>query len=201
MGAPGRSPAGLLVLPRKALAKRYSQLKPTRAKLENPNLHRWVAKRYRQVEKARKKTIQFSDYESPNNKTTWLELAKVAKRWNTWLELGENLTLIKFKPTRANSSQLKPSEWPKRYPTPSKLWTWLELAWVGSTVWPGLKTCCKHARLITHRLIEPPDSRCTAPNWGQFGNLRLIFPSTLKPNQASTTVSLSRNTIVTTVKF
>ena len=49
------------------------------------------------------------------------ELAEVDKRWKTWLELSENLSLIKFKPTRSNSSQLK------RYPTPSKLWTWLEL--------------------------------------------------------------------------
>ena len=39
----------------KALAKRYSQLKPTRAKLENQNLHRRVAKRYCQVEPAHKK--------------------------------------------------------------------------------------------------------------------------------------------------
>ena len=43
---------------------------------------------------------------------SWLELAEVAKRWNTWLELGENLNLIKFKPTRSNSCQLKPSGWP-----------------------------------------------------------------------------------------
>ena len=37
---------------------------------------------------------------------SWLELAEVAKRWKTWLELGENLSLITFKPTRANSSQV-----------------------------------------------------------------------------------------------
>ena len=47
----------------KALAKRHSQLKPTRAKLQNQNLHWRVAKRYRQVEPARKKTIKFSDYD------------------------------------------------------------------------------------------------------------------------------------------
>ena len=36
----------------KALAKRYSQLKPTRAKLQNQNLHRRVANRYRQGDPA-----------------------------------------------------------------------------------------------------------------------------------------------------
>ena len=34
---------------------RYSELMPTRAKLQNQNLHRQVAKRYRQVEPAHKK--------------------------------------------------------------------------------------------------------------------------------------------------
>ena len=38
-----------------ALAKRYSQLKPTWTKLQNQNLLRRVAKRYRQVESAHKK--------------------------------------------------------------------------------------------------------------------------------------------------
>ena len=35
---------------------------------------------------------------------SWLELAEgsVAKRWKTWLKLGEHLNLIKFKPTRSN---------------------------------------------------------------------------------------------------
>ena len=38
---------------------------------------------------------------------SWLALAEVAKRRKTWLELGaENLSLIKFKPTRSNSSQV-----------------------------------------------------------------------------------------------
>ena len=69
-----------------------------------------------------------------NTSESWLGLAEVPKQRKTWLELGENLSLIKFKPTRANSSK-----WvAKRYPTPSKLWTWLELAWVGRTVWLGL---------------------------------------------------------------
>ena len=91
-----------------ALATRYSQLKPTRAKLQNQNLHRRVANRHCQVEPARKKTIQLSDYDRApnNNKTTWWELALVAKRWKMWLELGENFSLIKFKPTRSNSSQV-----------------------------------------------------------------------------------------------
>ena len=44
------------------------------------------------------------------NKTTWLELAELGKQ--VWLELGKNLSLIKLKPTRSNSSQLKPSGWP-----------------------------------------------------------------------------------------
>ena len=95
----------------KALAKRYSNLKPTRAKLQNQNWHRRVAKRYYQVEPAqpaRKKTIQLSEYTSiarpPNNNQlgeSWIGLAKLAKRWKTWFELGENLSLTKFKPTRA----------------------------------------------------------------------------------------------------
>ena len=37
---------------------------------------------------------------------SWIELTEVAKRWKTWLELGENLSLIKFKPTRSNSLQV-----------------------------------------------------------------------------------------------
>ena len=47
---------------------------------------------------------------------SWLELAEVAKQWETWLELGEHLSLIKFKPTRA--------KWvDKRFPTLTKLKT------------------------------------------------------------------------------
>ena len=45
-------------LPCKVLAKRYPQLKPTRAKLQNRNVLRRVAKRYCW---ARKKTVQLSD--------------------------------------------------------------------------------------------------------------------------------------------
>ena len=47
----------------KALVKRHSQPKPTRAKLQNQNLHRRVAKGYCQVEPACEKTIQLSDYD------------------------------------------------------------------------------------------------------------------------------------------
>ena len=38
-----------------------SQLKPTRAKLQNQNLHRRVAKRYCQIEPVCKKTIELSE--------------------------------------------------------------------------------------------------------------------------------------------
>ena len=69
---------------------------------------------------------------------SWLELVDVAKRWKTWLELGENLSLIKssqLDPTQANSSQVGG----QTIPNSSKFWIWLELAWVGRTVWLGLK--------------------------------------------------------------
>ena len=94
--------------------------------------------RYRQVEPACKKpfnclnTTTYSHIKITEQLgESWLELAEVAKRWKTWLELGANLSLVKFKPTQA--------KWvAKPYPTPSTLWTWLELAWVGRAVWPGL---------------------------------------------------------------
>ena len=68
-----------------------------------------MAKRYCQVVPARKKTIELSDCDrtitqQPNNLAT--ESAEVGKRGKMWLELGENLSLIKFKPTRANPSQV-----------------------------------------------------------------------------------------------
>ena len=72
-----------------------------------------------------------------NSKTSWLELAEVAKRWKTWLELDENLSSIKFKPTRSISSQLKPSGWSNDTQLHRKLRTWLELVWDGKTVWAG----------------------------------------------------------------
>ena len=93
-----------------------NQLKPTQAKLQYQNLHQRVAKRYRQVEPACKKPFNCLNIRPRSHITitkqlgeSWLELVK---RWKTWLELGENLSFIKFKPSRSNSSQLKPSEWP-----------------------------------------------------------------------------------------
>ena len=47
-----------------------------------------------------------------NNLASSFKLAEVAKRWKTWLKLGENLSLIKFNPSRSNPSQLEPSGWP-----------------------------------------------------------------------------------------
>ena len=57
-------------------------------------------------------------------------MAEVNKPWKTWLEMGDHLSLIKFKPTRANSSQLRPSGWPNDTQLP-RSWklgsSWLEL--------------------------------------------------------------------------
>ena len=72
--------------------------------------------------------------QSPNNtKTTWRELPEMAKRWGTWLKLGENLSFIKW-------SQLEPqAKWvAKQLTQPHRS---LKLAWVWSTVWPGLCLC------------------------------------------------------------
>ena len=83
---------------------------PTRAKLQNQNLHRRVAKRYRQVDPACKKPFKLSEYDRVahnNSKTTWRELAEVTKRWKTWLELG-----AWSNSSQSNSSQLKPIGWP-----------------------------------------------------------------------------------------
>ena len=83
----------------KALAKRRSQLKPNRAKLQNQNLHWRLAKLYRQVEQACKKPFKLSEYE-------W-ELA-----WVGWgAQTKENVARVgrKFEldQIQANSSQLK----------------------------------------------------------------------------------------------
>ena len=53
-------------------------------------------------------TIQLSECDTITKQlgSSWLEFADVDNRWKTWLELGETLSLIKFKLTRANSSQL-----------------------------------------------------------------------------------------------
>ena len=56
------------------------------------------------------------------------------KNNKTWLELGERLSLVEFKPTRAKCLA-------KRYPTWTKFKTCLLLAWVSSTVWPGPNVC------------------------------------------------------------
>ena len=51
----------------------------------------------------------------------------LAKRWKSWLELGENLSLIKI---QANSIQLAPSKWPnvtQLWPCWKIGWGWLEL--------------------------------------------------------------------------
>ena len=66
-----------------------------------------------------------------------------------WIRLCSHITITKQLGLSwakiwvwSNSSQLNPTraKWvAKRYPTPSKLWTWLELAWVGRAVWPGPK--------------------------------------------------------------
>ena len=73
---------------------------------------------------------------------SWLKFVEVAKWWKTWLELGVHLSFIKFKPTRA--------KWvDKWYPTWTRLETWLKLAWVRSTVWPGLQTSKERAHTGT----------------------------------------------------
>ena len=101
---------------------------------QNQNLHRRVAKRYLQVEAALKKTIQLTTAQSPNNvKTTWQELVELAKRWKTWLELGENLSFTIFNPTLANSGQVGGQT------TPNSIQVEIlaRVGWFGSAVWPG----------------------------------------------------------------
>ena len=84
--------------------------------------------------------------QSPNNnETAWLKLAIMAKGG----KIGSNWAKILI---WSNSSQLDPTQakWmAKRYPTWTKLKTWLELAWVGSTIWSGhmtiklvISNCC-----------------------------------------------------------
>ena len=117
-GAGGRKPGQTVLL--------------TQATLQNQNVHRRVEKRYCHVQPARKKIIQLSDYDHsqwPNdNKTTW---RKLARGWKTWLMLAGNLSLIQLDPTQARWMA-------KRYPIWTTLNTWLGVAWVGSTVWPGV---------------------------------------------------------------
>lgn len=65
-----------------------------------------------------------------------MRLNILAKRWKTCLVLGKNLTWIIFKPSQANSCQVGGQRIPTQQ---AKLKNWLELAQVGSTVWPGRK--------------------------------------------------------------
>ena len=87
-----------------------------------------------------------STAQSPNNnKTTWRELARVDWGGQTVGYLVRSWAKIW---AWSDSNQLDPTQakWmAKRYPTPSKLWTWLELVWGGSTVWPGLNGPFTHA--------------------------------------------------------
>ena len=92
----------------KALAKRYSQLKPTRAKLQNRNLHQWVAKRYRQVE-------PLIVWLRPHSHLTITKQLgeNIGSSWPSGEILGSSWAKIwawsnssQFDPTRANSSQV-----------------------------------------------------------------------------------------------
>ena len=72
------------------------------------------------------------------------QLGESWPRWpngSSWAKIWAWSKSSQLDPTPANSRQLQPTQdtcVAKRYPTPSKLKTWLELAWVGGTVWPGL---------------------------------------------------------------
>ena len=63
--------------------KRYSQLKPTRAKLQNQNLHRQGGQTIPPSRASLQETVQLSEYDRVITKQlveSWLELAEVAKR-------------------------------------------------------------------------------------------------------------------------
>ena len=101
--------------PHKALAKQCAQLKPTRAKIPNQTcIDGWPNGTANHASLQENHSIFWLWPCSQLTITkqhglTRLELAEVTKRWKTWLEVGENLNLIKFKPTRptpTNSSQL-----------------------------------------------------------------------------------------------
>ena len=97
----------------KALAKRYSQLKPTRAKFQNQSLHRRVAKRYRKVQLACKKSFNCLNTTAyNNNKTTWRELAWVGWGGQTVENVARVGRKFELDQIQANSIQLKPSGWP-----------------------------------------------------------------------------------------
>ena len=113
--------------------ERYSQLKPS-YKIKTC-IGGWSNDTAKSSQLARNHSIRLNKtaLSYNNNKTTWFELTEVAKTVENVSRVGREFELVTtFKPTRA--------KWvAKRYPTPSKLWTWLELAWDGRTVWPGLK--------------------------------------------------------------
>ena len=68
--------------------------------------------------------------QSPNNnKTTWRELA-----WVGWV--GQTVKILARVGRKFELDQIQAKWVAKRYPAPLKLWTWLESAWVGRTVWP-----------------------------------------------------------------
>ena len=99
-----------------------------------------MARRFRQVEPKPFNCLT-TTAQSPNNtKITWRELVWVGwggQTVETWLELGENLSLIKFKPTQSNSSQVGGQTIPNSIEV-------VKLGWVGSTVWPGLHPGIPH---------------------------------------------------------
>ena len=99
---------------------------------------------------------------------SWLELTEVAKRWKTWLELGKIIW------GWSNSNQLEPTQakWvAKRYPTPSKLLTCRELAWVWKTVWPGLKAYVEFPIWDEcHRISLQTESETFLASWVRLRN-------------------------------
>ena len=120
----------------KALAKRYSQLKPTRAKVQNQNcIAGWPNDTTKSSQLARNHSVVWIRPRS--HITIKKKLARVGSNWLRWPN-DENCASSWAKIWAWSSSQLDPTraKWvAKRYPTPSKLCTWLELVWVGR---PGL---------------------------------------------------------------
>ena len=146
------------------MAKWYSQLKPIRTKLQSQNLHWWPNGTPNSSQLESSYNIKTCIGGGPNDTTKSSQLARnrlivwtirpcshittTKQLGESWLEITEvaanrveNLAPVGRK-FEFDQSQAK---WvAKRYPTPSKLWTWLELAWVGRTVWPGLKKALKN---------------------------------------------------------
>ena len=85
-----------------------------------------------------------SEHGLPSGLVYFLATWDGGKGW--WEQLRPCTRWAKFEldQIQANSIQLKPTraKWvAKQYPTASKLKTWLELAWAGSTNWPRLYGC------------------------------------------------------------